>query len=109
MNKSERRKLDNEYLDSIEWMGWDCIPDEFKEDESDCIPENELKITWAEVRDYLEDYKSKTMLLANFLPDVNSLIGKTIDAIDCEDEEVFDLYFKRLCNFMEMLKKYMEV
>lgn len=106
MTKSERRKLDNEYLESTEWMGWDCIPEEFIEDKMKTKLENKEEITWKEVKEYLENYREKTMLLANFLPDINSIISKMIQAIDDEDDEVFEVYLSRLFNIFITLNNH---
>ncbi|WP_346886463.1 hypothetical protein [Clostridium sp. UBA4395] len=70
---------------------------------------NNKEITYREAKNCLESYLHNNRILANLIPDLNSLTEKTIDALENEDEEVFDLYFKRLCGFAEKLKKYMEV
>lgn len=70
---------------------------------------NNKEITYREVKNYLKSHLHNNKILAQLLPDLNSLTEKTIQALEDEDEEVFDLYFKRLCGFVEKLQKYMEV
>lgn len=99
MNKRERKRLDNEWLESIEWIGYEYIAEEM-------MPQpKKVEFTHNDVGEVMSNLREDIAENISNLITLDSYAKLIIKSIDEKNDRDLDYYLKNLNNFIEKLEE----